>query len=898
MKARETFVLALVISLALVPVLVSVPVRAQGQYNERLDVYVAGSSAYWLMDLNRLNSTVSGLSSAEATAGLSSYRLLAFSAQAATSDMQVFGVDGYNLLDVPSLPSQGLFLMANASSTSAASPLVSFFSTRFATTFTLISAVGSSYVYYAPVDFAGVAAPVLYRLVPTTMKGFASFLTEGTFSGLVMPSIGLTGVNNGSGFSHTITIGAAASSVINSTGSISVPQILSEASGVLTASSSASSSVVMIHALDGVIKSSDKATVTNNPSNLSGTYKLTAVPGAKVKVNATIASQPQTAIAYREFDRSTLSSGQSVAVTIVVKNTASSGSLQNFTINDNWWQSFPSVFQFQSGNYSVTIPSIVAGSNVTESYVLKVISSTSQQITVPAATASFQYLLSSTSYRGDVTLNQAVLQVNNVGPAVDVSARATVSSGVPLGTQGNFTVTLINGGNSPALNVKVGGTTISSLAQGATQTVSIPVTLSGLVQTNFTETIPVQFTNSAQQTVTISSNSVSLVMSHSGMAVPYVQLSTSDTLTGSGLASRLLNVTYSFVNAGTGTAGAVVSTQTLPAGVVCKAVSGTGGVCGTGTFTATIAKLAPQGTQAYPVELTFSADNFVVAPSAITVSYEGATLHAFGGAYVIPAGVEIAKSFGPNAGFPGMTSSVTLGIVNAGSTPVYNATLISSQDTFDSLQSGATTYKTYSTLAPQQSESFNYTVALSSGFIGNETSTPASVTLVLGGLTAGFTSPTVNVDIYKPVTVSLSTSPSAPEENHQFTLSVTFTNSAGVAVTDATYSFTIPSGLTVVSGGQLSGRTVSVSSPSLGPHSNQTVVVTLSASAGVTIDTSSSHVTFQYQGSSVFGIAPKQTITVAVDVTTRYTLPIIVAVLIALAGLVYMRRRINPHAAS
>ncbi|MGA2199140.1 MAG: hypothetical protein ABSG45_04300 [Nitrososphaerales archaeon] len=894
MKARGTIVLALVISLALVPILTSVPVRAQGQYTERLDVYVAGTNAYWLMSMNRLNSTLPNLSSAESTAGLNSYRLLALSTQSAVSDFQIFGVDGYNLLKVPSLPSQGLFLTVNASSSSAASPIVSYFATRFATTFTLVSSGSGSYVYYAPVNFAGVAAPVLYRLVPTTMKGFAAFVTESSFVGLAMPSIAVTGVNNGSGFSHSITVGAASSSITSSSGTISIPQILSNASGALAASSSASSSEVVIHSLDGVILSSDKATVSNDASNLSGTYTLSPAAGATVKVNATITSQSPTAIAYRLFDRGTLTTNQSLAVTIVLKDTAQSGAIQNVTVNDNWWKSYPSVFQFESGNYSFTVPIIAAGQNVTYSYALKVVSASSAQVTVPSASVGFRYVLSSTSYSGEAFLNQAVLQVNNVGPALSIVARSTISSGAPLGTAGNYTITLTNAGNSPALNIKVGSRSITNLAQGSSQTLNVPVLLSNLIQRNFTKTFWVQFTSAAQQTQNITSNSVSVLLSHSQMVLPFIQLSTNDTLTSSSITSRVLNVTYSFANKGTGTSGSVTGTQVLPAGVSCRVVKGGNSTCTTGAYTMQVARITTQSTQVNTVELGYPEDNFIIQPVVITTSYDGATLHTFGGAYVIPAGIVLTKSFGPKAGFPGMTSSVSLGISNAGSNPVSNATVSSSEDSFDSVASGATTVKTYATLVSQQSESFNYSVTFSNGASGNVSSSPASVSLIIGGLSTGFSSAPAHVQVFKPVAVTLVTSPLTPEENHDFTLSVTFTNGANVAVSAATYTFTMPSGLTVVSGGQVSGRTVTVSVPTIGADSNQTEVLKLSSTTGLTIDTATSHVTYQYQGFSLNGLAPKQTITVAVDVTTRYTLPIIIAVFIAIAGLVYMRRRINP----
>lgn len=216
------------------------------------------------------------------------------------------------------------------------------------------------------------------------------------------------------------------------------------------------------------------------------------------------------------------------------------------------------------------------------------------------------------------------------------------------------------------------------------------------------------------------------------------------------------------------------------------------------------------------------------------------------------------------------------------------------QDSFDTVQSGGSTTNTYATLAPSQSERFNYSVALSSAATGNISAAPASVSFVYGGLTTSFSSASSYVDVFKPVTATISTIPTTPEENHDFSLAVTLTNTASVPVTGVTYVFTIPSGLTVVSGAQVSGRTVTVSLPSLGANSNQTVTVTLEASTGLTLDTTSSHLGFQYQGTSLNGLAPKQSITVAVDVTTRYTIPIVLAIFIAFAGLVYMRRRINP----
>ena len=63
------------------------------------------------------------------------------------------------------------------------------------------------------------------------------------------------------------------------------------------------------------------------------------------------------------------------------------------------------------------------------------------------------------------------------------------------------------------------------------------------------------FTNSAQQTLNITSNSVSLLFSHSAMVIPFIQLTTNETLTAGSLAIETLDVTYTYANKGTATSG-------------------------------------------------------------------------------------------------------------------------------------------------------------------------------------------------------------------------------------------------------------------------------------------------------------------------------------------------------
>ena len=377
MKARATLVLVLVLSLALVPVIASVPAHAQTQYSERLDVYAAGMNAQWSITLNKLATTLPAITSAESQTGLTGYRIVAMSTQDAISDYQIFGVNGYNLLKLPSDPSEGLFLTVNATSSATQSAVVSAFATQFGTDFTLVAYSGGSSTYFAPVDFLDYGLPILYSLVPTTEGGFVSFASESTLAALPMPYIELTATYNGTGFSHDISMGADATNMLIAD-VVNLSELIGSSNATLTSSSNSSSSLVVIHSLDGIVESTDvAATVSNHLGNFSGSYSLPISPGTLVDANVTLEAQPPTAEAYRVLDHGSLVANDTLGVTIEITNTGQSGSLDNVTVDDNWWQSYPTVFQLSTSikdNYSVTIPSIAAGASVDEIYALKVLS--------------------------------------------------------------------------------------------------------------------------------------------------------------------------------------------------------------------------------------------------------------------------------------------------------------------------------------------------------------------------------------------------------------------------------------------------------------------------------------------------------------------------------------------
>src|SRR5437660_8344945 len=141
MKPRSSIVFILVLSLAVVPGLqlalaasvttsssttttttttTSTASAPKAPYSEKLDVYTAGSSGYSLVSLSPVNASKPPIVAAESVAEVSAYRLTAIKTASATPGSQLFWVDGYNVLKLPFVPTNGVFLNVTASSQAAA----------------------------------------------------------------------------------------------------------------------------------------------------------------------------------------------------------------------------------------------------------------------------------------------------------------------------------------------------------------------------------------------------------------------------------------------------------------------------------------------------------------------------------------------------------------------------------------------------------------------------------------------------------------------------------------------------------------------------------------------------------------------------------------------------------
>ena len=117
-----------------------------------------------------------------------------------------------------------------------------------------------------------------------------------------------------------------------------------------------------------------------------------------------------------------------------------------------------------------------------------------------------------------------------------------------------------------------------------------------------------------------------------------------------------------------------------------------------------------------------------------------------------------------------------------------------------------------------------------------------------------------------------------------------------MAVSNVTLTWQLPSGVSNVGGTASSGRLVTQSFGSLGADSSQNVTLTLKSNIGLTMDTGDqfAHDLQLSELDHRRGVITPLQITVKEDILSSYEIPVAIAIIVALAALVYMRRGVAP----
>ena len=877
-------------------VLSAVPVQqvhAASSYTEKLNVYVAGSDALWYFTFGGVNGS-SKLTSLESTPGLSWYNVTAIKTTGWGSDFQMFGPAGYNLLPVPFIPSQGLFLSVGSDSFTDAVAAASALDSYLFTSFRSYSNGTGAYVFYSPVSFNDLVPATLLRFVPSAVGGFAKAITGSAFLQLASPFIVLEGVKSSSGFAHAVVAGSITASALSS----SRPNIMAYFGGsvsFLSAAGQSSSSVVQIKFLDGVVHSTDPATVTNDNAKFTSSYTLTLAAGQRFsKVNATVVQQPAPLLATRAVDVGVLKTGGNLSVTLGFTNLSPNQGISGLSFTDNWWSALGS-FRLVGGNDSLTGMTLAPSGSVTPVYRLQYTGTSTGSVTIPASAVRYSYSVNGVTFNATALLNPIRLSLG-VDDAVVIATIAPAGSfGKPVGTPQGFNITVTNVGTLPASSVVVAGHSIPGLAAGSgTAKVSVSQSAAGLLGINDTTSYSVTYQDPAGNSLSATTNVTPDIFSHASMNEGLPEVTVGAQIAT--LANLATNLTLAFFTSNIGPADVTSfkAVGTLPQGLGCGAISGKGLTCSGNSVTISYPQLNKTSTYTAYMKYNLTAPlNYILGPLSFQGVTSGNDVAGMSNPVAVPAGLVVAKLFTPTQLFGGMSSTVTVAATNAGPLSAYNATLSSAVDQFDTVQSSAVLTKSLGAISPGGNVTLSYGVTMLS-VSGAQTATAATASFYFGGTPFTIQGSAPKVNVYRPLGVSISTSPTTPQEGRNFTITIEITNPTAVPVSDVTFSLPVPSGLSLsgLVNAQVSKGILTVSVGTLAAHGNFTATAEGVASSGITVPFSSAKLTFSYSGITINGNVPKSSgIAIAEDVFTRYIIPTGFILIATLAVAFYVRRK-------
>ncbi len=905
---RSQVLAVTVVALMMLSALPAQPALAATPYTEKLNVYIAGSSALWYFTFGGINGS-SKLTALESSPGLSWYNITAIKTGSWLSDFQVFGPRGYNLLPVPFIPSQGLFLTVGSDTFADASGAASALGSYLLTSFTSLSNGTGTYSFYSPVAFTNLMPNTLLKFLPSSAGGFSKAITSALES-TDSPFVVLEGRNTFPGFSHALVVGSIATPALDSNGKPSLLSYFGSSLSSLAASNHSSSSVIQMRFLDGVVKSTDSAVVSNDNAQFSGSYTLSLAPGKKVtKINATVAELPVPLLATRTVDKGVLQTNDDLAVTITLRNLATAATVTSVRFSDSWWNTTGS-FKFLGGNFSAPKTGIAAGGSITPVYRLQYTGTTPGNLTIPASVVRYSYSVGGQSFNATAVLNPIRLSLGADDAVLVTTVQPSGGLGKSVGAQQSLDVTVTNVGTQPASSVVVAGHSISGLAAktgsspGGSATVTLAISAAGLTQANSTASYAATYQDSAGHELNATSNVASIVFSHASMKLGFVALDVESQI--STLSNQVTNLTLSFATSNLGPTNvtsfrAVVS---LPAGLGCGSVSGkpvgTNGVsCSGGRLTIAYPLLnASSALNAYMKYNLTGGSNFYLPPFSFSSVQAGENVTGMSNPVAVPAGLVVSKGFTPARLFGGMGSTVAVEATNVGGLKVYNASVATTIDSFDALAGASSLTKSAPSIAAGGNLSLTYSVTTSQVF-GNLTGAVATSNFYFGATSFTVHSVGPTVQIYQPLGVSIYAVPSTPTEGRNFTIGVQVTNPSGVSVSNVLFTLPVPSGLGLsrLQNASVSGGVLTFSVGTLAAHSSATATASAVASSGITIPFARAALTFQYAGTTINGILPsKSGIAIGEDVTTRYVIPTAIVLLALLVVAFYVRRQASASA--
>ncbi len=832
------------------------------------------------MGLSGGNITISSVS---VPSSISSYSITLTSFSLWQSKFEVFTRYGFGFLGSTEPYANGAVLQINGSSQSDATQLANSLSQRFGLVFQQISAPSSSnFVFFSPSTYATEIHVYFFTLIPQSAHGFASMFVE---SQLESNELNYFMVSYSSSSSqYSLFYGGL--SPLSSATSFSLDSQLG-ISGSYNYSSVASSSTIEIHVLGGLVSSSN-STFVNNYSNLSALISTKAptsgnrtVPNVKASLDFSF----PTILAYRQITPSLApSKGDNVSVTVYVRNVSPSGtpSATNVDFNDSWVYQNKNDVKLTVGQTG-KVANLTAGATETVAYGFTVLVSNGT-INIPDTPVTYQFVSAANkTVTATAHLNPEMLDIGAVNEPL-LEATETLPSGtISAGQTFSVNVSITNKGNGPALNLASAGLTKANLPVGSTWSFLSNASSGGLTSTNSTVSYSITWFDASGASLSTTTNTMSAVFSFGSPGTPAAYLEKSVVLSKS---STSANVTLTVFNGSPNEVSNLTIQDSVPPGMSFVKGYNTKSIHQDGSsvdVNVTSLRGSSNESFVYSLNVTSPNQNILFQPANVSARWNNETIVHYSGGYGLPLGVFASKIISPPVGFQGTDVTISLGLINKGSLPVYYASLSNVNDSFIHVSSGQK-LTTQPILKSGQSLNQSLTGYLS-GTQGTYNTSAASAFFLFAGSNQTASSKVTSVTVYGLPTANLKFAGPKIEEDHNILVVENITNPSDVTINNVSYTLSIPKGITIAPGSDPNFTDVSIAGRQSYIHQ---FTVTTNQPNEYLIN--KGKLTFYYQNHLFLGNSSLTVVTINDDITLRYAIPIIIGLVIVLGTVFYVRK--------
>jgi len=855
------------------------PSASSSPYSENLSLFLTSSEAFWRVALVGGNVSVSSVS---VPSSVSTFSITFTSYASWKSQYEVFTKNGFGLLGSTQPYADGAILQINGSSLSDATQLAISLSQRFGLAFQQITSSSSSnFAFFSPSTFTTMLHVYLYPLIPQSAGGFASMFVE---SQLSSNNVNYFEVNYAAD-TYSLFYGGLVPQ--SSTTSFSLFTELG-LTGSYNYSTAATSSIIAVHVLGGLVSASN-TTFVNNYSNLSAVISTSAASNTNnsrsvPNVNATLDFSFPTILAYRQITPTlTPSKGENVSVTIYVRNVSPTGapSAQDVTFNDSWVYQNKNFVNITGGQTGKSF-NLTAGVTQTVVYAFTVVAS-SGTVNIPATPVTYQFssaankTVTATAY-----LNPETLRIGATNEPVLEATMALPTGTIQAGQTFSVNVSVTNKGNGPAINLVSGTLTKPNLPAGSTWSFLSNASSGGLTSTNATISYRVSWADASGATQNTTTNRISAIFSFGSPGTPAAYLEKSVELSNSG---KTANVTLTIFNGSPNEVSNVTVKDAIPSGMIFATAFNSSSIHDSGSLVnVNISALAGSSNRTfiYSMNVTSPNENIVFQAANISSRWNNQSIVHYSGGYGLPLGVKASKVINPSVGFQGTNVTISLGVANEGSLPIYYATIGSINDTFIHV-SGSSNFTVKPILST--GETINQTLnGYLTGTQGTYNTTTSSAAFLFAGSNQTASSSPMKITVYALPTANVVFTGPKIEEYHDITVVENITNPSNVAISNVTYTWTLPQGLSLRSGSPgISGITIQPNRSFINTFTVYTTQPTQYLIQG-------GKLTFYYQNHQVIGNSTHTMVNITDDINLRYGIPILVGIVLVVGTILYIRR--------